>query len=80
MDITYIPCREGRMYLANVMDLYTRKIVGWKLGDRMTTNLVLEALKQAYNAKKLPAGLIHHSDRGSQYASHITVTKSRSTK
>lgn len=69
-DITYIPCREGRMYLANVMDLYTRKIVGWKIGDRMTNDLVLDALKQAYNVKKPPAGLIHHSDRGSQYASH----------
>jgi putative transposase len=69
-DITYIPCREGRMYLASVLDLYTRKIVGWKLGDRMTNDLVLDALKQAYNAKKPTAGLIHHSDRGSQYASH----------
>ena len=69
-DITYIPCREGRMYLANVMDLYTRKLVGWKLGDRMTNDLVLDALEQAYKAKKPPAGLIHHSDRGSQYASN----------
>ncbi|TXK76078.1 IS3 family transposase [Paenibacillus sp. N3.4] len=68
-DITYIPCREGRMYLASVMDLYTRKIVGWKLGDRMTTDLVLDALNQAYLAKKPAEGLIHHSDRGSQYTS-----------
>lgn len=68
-DITYVPCREGRLYLASVMDLYTRKIVGWKLGDRMTTDLVLAALDQAYEAKKPPKGLIHHSDRGSQYAS-----------
>ncbi|OMF36901.1 transposase [Paenibacillus sp. FSL H8-0548] len=68
-DITYVPCREGRLYLASVMDLYTRKIVGWKLGDRMTTDLVLAALDQAYEAKKPSKGLIHHSDRGSQYAS-----------
>lgn len=68
-DITYVPCREGRMYLASVMDLYTRKIVGWKLGDRMTTDLVLAALDQAYNAHKPSDGLLHHSDRGSQYTS-----------
>jgi putative transposase len=68
-DITYVPCREGRLYLASVMDLYTRKIVGWKLGERMTEDLVLAALDQAYEAKKPPKGLIHHSDRGSQYAS-----------
>ncbi|QMV41406.1 IS3 family transposase [Cohnella cholangitidis] len=68
-DITYVPCREGRMYLASIMDLYTRKIVGWKLGDRMTTDLVLAALDQAYKAQKPSKGLIHHSDRGSQYAS-----------
>jgi transposase InsO family protein len=68
-DITYIPCRAGRMYLASVMDLYTRKIVGWKLGERMTTDLVIDALKQAFLAQEPPEGLIHHSDRGSQYAS-----------
>jgi transposase InsO family protein len=68
-DITYIPCREGRMYLASVLDLYTRKIVGWKLADRMTTELVLAALDHAYEAQKPKRNLIHHSDRGSQYAS-----------
>jgi transposase InsO family protein len=68
-DITYIPCREGRMYLASVLDLYTRKIVGWKLSDRMTTELVLEALNNAYAAQKPKKKLIHHSDRGSQYSS-----------
>lgn len=68
-DITYVPCREGRLYLASVLDLYTRRIVGWKLADRMTTDLVLAALDQAYKAQKPPEGLIHHSDRGSQYAS-----------
>lgn len=68
-DITYIPCREGKMYLASILDLCTREIVGWRLGDRMTTALVLGALEMAYAAKKPSAGLIHHSDRGSQYAS-----------
>jgi transposase InsO family protein len=68
-DITYIPCREGRLYLASVMDLCTREIVGWQLGNRMTKELVIEALQDAYADKKPKAGLIHHSDRGSQYAS-----------
>lgn len=74
-DITYIPCREGRLYLASVLDLYTRKIVGWKLGDRMTTDLVIAALDQAYEAKRPSAGLIHHSDRGAQYASEEYRTR-----
>ena len=67
-DITYIPCRKGKLYLASILDLYTKQIVGWKLSDRMTTDLTLDALKMAYAAKKPPKGLIHHSDRGSQYA------------
>lgn len=68
-DITYIPCREGRMYLASVLDLCTREIVGWRLGDRMTTDLVQGALSDAVKAKRPGEGLLHHSDRGSQYAS-----------
>lgn len=68
-DITYIPCRQGKLYLASILDLYTKQIVGWKLSDRMTTDLVLGALQQAYKAKKPGKDLIHHSDRGSQYAS-----------
>ncbi|WP_241158525.1 IS3 family transposase [Cohnella candidum] len=68
-DITYIPCKEGRLYLASVLDLCTREIVGWRLEDRMTTDLVLGALQDAYAAKKPKKGLLHHSDRGSQYAS-----------
>nr|WP_245608764.1 IS3 family transposase [Saccharibacillus sacchari] len=68
-DVTSIPCRQGRLYLASVMDLYTREIVGWCLRDRMTEDLVVEALKIAYQAKKPKPGLLHHSDRGSQYAS-----------
>lgn len=68
-DITYIPCREGKLYLASILDLCTREIVGWRLSDRMTTDLVIGALDMAYKAKKPGKGLIHHSDRGSQYAS-----------
>lgn len=70
-DITYIPCREGRMYLASVLDLCTREIVGWRLGERMTTDLVLGALQDAYQAKRPKKNLLHHSDRGSQYASAV---------
>jgi len=68
-DITYIPCREGKLYLANVLDLCTHKLIGWALGSSMTVDLVLTALDRAFEAKKPPEGLIHHSDRGSQYAS-----------
>ncbi|MNW52972.1 Integrase core domain protein [compost metagenome] len=68
-DITYIPCRQGRLYLASILDLFTKQIVGWKLSDRMTTDLIMDALNMAHAAKNPPEGLIHHSDRGSQYAS-----------
>lgn len=79
-DITYIPCREGRLYLASILDLCTREIVGWRLGDRMTTELVLGALDDAYVARKPKKGLIHHSDRGSQYASTDYQKKLKSCK
>lgn len=68
-DITYISTSEGWLYLASVMDLYSRKIVGWHMSERMTKELVLQALKQAYGRQHPDQGLIHHSDRGSQYAS-----------
>lgn len=68
-DITYIPCREGRLYLASILDLCTREIVGWRLYDRMETKLVMDALNDAYQARKPEKGLLHHSDRGTQYAS-----------
>lgn len=68
-DITYIATGEGWLYLASVMDLFSRKIVGWSVGPRMTKELVLDALDQAYESRKPKPGLIHHSDRGSQYAS-----------
>jgi putative transposase len=69
VDITYIWTKECRMYLASVMDLYTRKIVGWSLQNHMREELVLEALDKAVAAQNPPPGLIHHSDRGAQYAS-----------
>ncbi|MGG1556014.1 IS3 family transposase [Paenibacillus ferrarius] len=69
-DITYIQTGEGWLYLASVMDLFSRKIVGYSMGARMTRELVLDALEKAYKRRKPEPGLIHHSDRGSQYASH----------
>lgn len=69
-DITYIRTRQGMMYLACVMDLFSRMIVGWALASRMTVELVNQALDAAYKNRHPEPGLIHHSDRGSQYASH----------
>jgi putative transposase len=68
-DITYIPTKEGWLYLATIMDVYTRMIVGWSMDSRMTRELVINALRMAYWRRKPKAGLIHHSDRGSQYCS-----------
>lgn len=69
-DITYLWTLEGWLYLAVIIDLYSRKVVGWALSNRLTTPLVLEALRMAYWRRKPPPGLIFHSDRGSQYAAH----------
>ena len=69
-DITYVPTDEGWLYVASVMDLYTRKIVGWHADERMTKELVLQALDQAYSRQRPKGEVLHHSDRGSQYASH----------
>jgi len=69
-DITYLWTLEGWLYLAVIIDLYSRKVVGWALSSRLTTPLVLEALRMAYWRRKPAAGLIFHSDRGSQYAAH----------
>jgi len=68
-DITYIPTAEGWLYLAVVLDLYSRRIVGWPLSDSLHRQLVIEALKMAITTRQPPPGLLHHSDRGSQYAS-----------
>jgi putative transposase len=68
-DITYVATGEGWLYLACVMDLASRKIVGWSMSDRIKADLVCQALRSAYWRRKPPGGLILHSDRGSQYAS-----------
>ena len=67
-DITYVPTAEGWLYLAAVMDLRTRKILGWAMADHMRVDLVLDALKMALARRKPGEDLVHHSDRGSQYA------------
>jgi transposase InsO family protein len=69
-DITYIYTKEGWLYLAVIIDLYGRKVVGWSMDERITKELVLEALEMAINRREPARSLIFHSDRGSQYASH----------
>lgn len=69
-DISYIATEEGWLYLAAIIDLFSRKVVGWALGARMTKQLVIDAMSQALRIEKPPEGLIFHSDRGSQYASY----------
>ena len=68
-DITYIQTTEGWLYLATVLDLYNRKIVGWSMGCRLVTSLIEDALTMAIQRYKPEKGIIHHSDRGSQYCS-----------
>lgn len=68
-DITYLPTREGWLYLAVVLDLYSRKVVGWAMRDTLHTDLVLSALEMARRNRQPKAGLLHHSDQGVQYAS-----------
>ena len=67
-DITYVETDRGWLYLATVMDLYSRRIVGWAMADHLRTDLPLAALTMAISAQRPGAGLIHHSDRGVQYA------------
>jgi transposase InsO family protein len=86
-DITYLPTGEGWLYLAVVLDACSRKVVGWQVEDHLETSLVTEALKQARQRRGHAPGLLHHSDRGVQYASsaqrallatyHITASMSR---
>jgi transposase InsO family protein len=68
-DITYVPTDEGWLFLAAIVDLYSRRIVGWAMGATMHRSLVLCALAMAIDGRQPAPGLIHHSDRGSQYAS-----------
>lgn len=69
VDISYVWTAEGWLYLAIVLDLFSRRIVGWSLSDRMKRGLAMDALQRAIDLRKPPPGLIHHSDRGSQYCS-----------
>ena len=69
-DITYVPTDEGWLYLVGHKDLCSRKIVGYAMGERMTRSLVMESLLRAVEASPPPAGLVHHSDKGSQYCSY----------
>ena len=69
-DITYVPTDEGWLYLAGHKDLFTHEIVGYAMGERMTKNLVSESLYRAVSAQRPARGLMHHSDRGSQYCSY----------
>lgn len=68
-DITYIPTMEGWLYLASIIDVFSRRVVGWAMEPHMRTALVLAALNMALRGRSPGRGLVHHSDRGSQYAS-----------
>jgi transposase InsO family protein len=69
-DISYIWTREGWLYLAVIIDLYSRRVIGWAVSNRMKKDLAIRALKMAINLRQPPPGCIHHTDRGSQYCSH----------
>ena len=72
-DITYVRLAEQFLYLAVVLDAYSRKVVGWALDERLDTGLAIAALRQAIDVRQPQPGLVHHSDRGVQYASHAYV-------
>lgn len=74
-DITYLWTDEGWLYLAIVMDLFNREVIGWSLKPRMTADIVTDALTMAWFRRKPAKGVMHHSDRGSQYASNAFQTK-----
>jgi putative transposase len=74
-DITYLWTDEGWLYLAIVLDLFNREVIGWSLKPRMTTDIVIDALTMAWFRRRPEAGVMHHSDRGSQYASHAFQDK-----
>jgi putative transposase len=87
-DITYIPTGEGWLYLAVILDLFTRKVVGWAMREHMRVELTMAALTMAIQRRRPGPGLVHHSDRGSQYAAGhdrkvqkaATITQSMSRK
>lgn len=69
-DITYLWTLEGWLYLAVILDLFSRRVIGWALSERLERGLALDALAMALKQQQPSSGLLHHSDRGSQYASH----------
>jgi len=73
-DITELPTGQGRMFLAMVLDVWSRKVVGWALDTHMRADLVIRALEQAYSTRR-PSAVIHHSDQGSQYTSVAFTTR-----
>lgn len=68
-DVSYLKAGEGWLYLAVVMDLYSRRIVVWQVSPRMTTDLIIKTFEKAHRLRQPPKGLVFHSDRGSQYTS-----------
>lgn len=68
-DITYVWTMQGWLYLSVVLDLYSRRVVGFSMGERINAQLTIEALRMALKSRRLASGVVHHSDRGSQYAS-----------
>lgn len=70
-DITYIPTRAGWLYLAVLVDLYSRRVVGWAMSERQTTTLVVEAWRMAWAQRRPATGLLHHSDQGNQYLANL---------
>ena len=76
-DITYLWTDEGWLYLAIVLDLFNREVIGWSLKPRMTADIVTDALTMAWFRRRPAPGLLHHSDRGSQYAGHAFQDKLR---
>ena len=69
-DISYVWTREGWLYLAVILDLHSRRVIGWAVSNRMKRDLAIRALKMAIALRRPPKGCIHHTDRGSQYCSH----------
>ena len=76
-DITYLWTDQGWLYLAIVLDLFNREVIGWSLKPQMTTDIVTDALTMAWFRRRPRFGVVHHSDRGSQYASHAFQEKLR---
>lgn len=76
-DITYIRLRESFVYLAVILDAWSRRVVGWSLGEDLTADLALGALEMALEGRTVAPGIVHHSDRGVQYCSHRYINKLR---